>query len=142
MYIVYKNLNLTRHPPQTLLHAQCITLLLFHPSLGPALAELKLYKIYSFYSKYIDMNACESSKIYTFIIILLHEKCIPLLLFHPGLGPALAELKVGFFFCVLVESLLFTSTVIVLRSYTTMLILAYSLIFHMKNPGMNGLEVS
>ena len=97
MYIVYKNLNLTRHPPQTLLHAQCITLLLFHPGLGPALAELKLCKIYSFYSKYIDMNACESSKIYTFIIILLHAKFITLLLFHPSLGPALVELKFGFF---------------------------------------------
>ena len=43
------------------------------------------------------MNACESSKIYTSIIILLHAKFINLLLFHPGLGPALVELKFGVF---------------------------------------------
>jgi hypothetical protein len=30
---------------------------------------------------------------HTFIMIFLHAKCITLLLFHPGLGPALAELK-------------------------------------------------
>ena len=62
--------------------------------------------------------------------------------FSPRLGTGVGGVKSCFFFCVLLESLLFTSTVIVLRSYTTMLILAYSLIFHMKNPGMNGLEVS
>ena len=69
------------------------------------------------------MSACESSKIYTLIIILLHAKCITLLLFHPGLEPALAELKFCFFcfFCIVhiqTESLLSTNTVIVLRSYT------------------------
>ena len=79
-----------------LLHAKCITLLLFHPGLRLALAELKLHKMYSFYSKYIDMNACESSKIYTFIIILLHAKCIILRAphFSPGLGTGVGGVQV------------------------------------------------
>jgi hypothetical protein len=36
-------------------------------------------------------RACESSKIYTFIIILLHAKCITLLHFHPDLGTGVLE---------------------------------------------------
>ena len=97
----------------------CITILLFHPWLRPALAELKLHKMYSFYSKYIDMNACVSSKIYTFIIILLHAKCIILGAphFSPGLGTGFGGVQVFCFFVLRIvhiytESLLSTSTVI------------------------------
>jgi hypothetical protein len=42
------------------------------------------------------MNACESSKIYTFIIILLHAKCIILRAphFSPGLGTGVGGVQV------------------------------------------------